>query len=103
MTTMSASAAARLARSAKHFWPKPHLLAPMHSRAVTEACRQAMSGTPGTSSSRSPVEVVSAHSCSRLTCAPIPLAGPPPLAASRLKSTAFGSSSGAALSLCLQT
>ena len=45
-------------------------LGPEHSLAVTATCRQACSVTPGTSSSRSPVLVVSAHSCSRCTCLP---------------------------------
>ena len=77
VTTMSARAAASLACSAKQREPNGQRCAPMHSCALTETWRQAASGTPGTSSSRSPVVVVSAHSCSRLTCRPSGEAGPP--------------------------
>ena len=42
----------------------------MHSLALIATCRHARSSTPGTSSSRSPVSVLAAHSCSRWTCLP---------------------------------
>ena len=77
VTTMSARAAASRARSAKHREPNGQRCAPMHSCALTETWRHAASGTPGTSSSRSPVVVSSAHSCSRLTCRPSGEVGPP--------------------------
>ena len=67
VTTMSAWAAASRALSAKQREPNGQRCAPMHSCALTETWRQAASGTPGTSSSRSPVSVSSAHSCSRFT------------------------------------
>jgi hypothetical protein len=67
VTTMCALAAASRAFSAKQREPNGQRWAPMHSCALTETWRQAASGTPGTSSSRSPVGVCSAHSCSRLT------------------------------------
>ena len=54
------------ARSTKQSANAGHLL-PMHSWALTETWRQARSLTPGTSSSRSPDSVVSAHSRSRTT------------------------------------
>ena len=76
VTTMSARAAASRARSAKHREPNGQRCAPMHSCALTETWRQAASGTPGTSSSRSPMVVSSAHSCSRLTCRPSGEVGP---------------------------
>ncbi len=65
VTTMSARPAISRARSAKHRLPNGQRWAPMHSRAVTATCRHARSSTPGTSSSRSPLSVVSAHSRSR--------------------------------------
>ncbi len=71
VTTMSARPAAALARSAKQSSPTGQRFAPRHSRAVTDTCRQVASGTPGTSSSRSPVSEFSAHSCSRFTARPI--------------------------------
>ena len=71
VTTMSAWPAASRAISAKHCAANGQRWAPMHSRAVTETCRQARSSTPGTSSSRSPVSVLAAHSCSRCTWRPI--------------------------------
>ena len=70
VTTMSAFPAASRARSAKHRVPNGQRCAPMHSVAGTETWRQARSSTPGTTSSRSPVVVVSAHSASRCTCLP---------------------------------
>ena len=76
VTTMCALAAASRAFSAKHREPNGQRWAPMHSCALTETWRQAASGTPGTSSSRSPVVVSSAHSCSRLTWRPSGDAGP---------------------------
>ena len=71
VTTMSARPASCLARSAKHSSPTGHLETPMHSRALTDTCRHVLSGTPGTSSSRSPVAVSSAQSWIRLTARPI--------------------------------
>ena len=71
VTTMSACPASYRACSAKHSWPNGQRCAPVHSRALTDTCRQAVSDTPGTSSSRSPVSVVAAHSCSRSTCRPV--------------------------------
>ncbi len=76
VTTMSARAAASLAFSAKQREPNGQRCAPMHSWALTETWRQAASGTPGTSSSRSPVVVWSAHSCSRMTWRPSGEVGP---------------------------
>ena len=76
VTTMSARPAASLAFSAKQREPNGQRCAPMHSWALTETWRQAASGTPGTSSSRSPVVVWSAHSCSRLTWRPNGEVGP---------------------------
>ena len=76
VTTTSTSAAVRRARSEKHCTPNGHRFTPRHSRAVTATWRQAWSGTPGTSSSRSPAVVDAAHWCSRFTCAPSGLAGP---------------------------
>ena len=69
VTTMSTSLAASRARSTKHSLTIGHL-EPRHSCAETETCRQARSLTPGTSSSRSPELVSSAHSRSRTTSAP---------------------------------
>ena len=76
VTTMSARAAVSLAFSAKQREPNGQRWAPMHSWALTETWRQAASGTPGTSSSRSPPVVCSAQSCSRLTCRPSGEVGP---------------------------
>jgi beta-glucosidase len=70
VTTMSTWAACSRARSAKHSPPFGQRAAPMHSRALIATCRHARSSTPGTSSSRSPVSVSAAHSCSRWTCRP---------------------------------
>ena len=61
VTTTSDSAARARASSAKHSAPNGHLAAPRHSRAVTLTWRQARSETPGSTSSRSPVPVPSAH------------------------------------------
>ena len=69
VTTMSTSLAASRARSTKHSLTIGHL-EPRHSCAETETWRQARSLTPGTSSSRSPDWVSSAHSRSRTTSAP---------------------------------
>ena len=57
VTTMSARPASAWAFSAKQSSPTGHSTRPRHSRAVTDTCRHAASGTPGTSSSRSPVSV----------------------------------------------
>ena len=76
VTTMCDLVAASRAFSAKHREPNGQRWAPMHSCALTETWRQAASGTPGTSSSRSPVVVSSAHSCRRLTWRPSGEAGP---------------------------
>jgi len=54
---------------------------PRHSSAVTETWRHALSLTPGTKSSRSPVDVSSAHSRRRTTCSPSAAALVPPRAA----------------------
>jgi hypothetical protein len=75
VTTTSASAAIRRARSEKHWMPNWQRWLPMHSMAVTATWRQAWSGTPGTSSSRSPVVVELAQAWTRLTCAPSWLLG----------------------------
>ena len=53
---------------AKHSGPKRHFCAPTHSLAGMLTLRQATSSTPGSSSSRSPSVVVSAHSRMRCTC-----------------------------------
>ncbi len=73
VTTTSTSPARALASSAKHSAPEGQRLAPRHSWALTENCRQACSLTPGTSSSRSPVSVSSAHSWMRCTMRPVAL------------------------------
>ena len=91
VTTMAALAAVSLAFSAKQREPNGQRAAPMHSCALTETWRQAASGTPGTSSSRSPVAVSSAHSCSRLTCRPSGDAGPESTGSN---SESWGSSAG---------
>ena len=70
VTTTSDFPAANRACSEKHSSATGHREAPRHSRADTDTCRHARSVTPGTSSSRSPVRVVSAHSCSRVTWRP---------------------------------
>ncbi len=68
VTTMSAREASARARSAKQSDPTGHFDMPRHSLAVTDTWRHACSGTPGTSSSRSPVSVSDDHSWSRRTC-----------------------------------
>ena len=73
VTITSTSLAASRERSTKHSVTIGHLL-PMHSWALTDTCRHARSLTPGTSSSRSPDSVTSAHSRSRTTSAPSRLA-----------------------------
>ena len=69
VTMTSQSLAASRDRSTKQSANAGHLL-PMHSWALTDTCRQARSLTPGTSSSRSPDSVVSAHSRRRTTSWP---------------------------------
>ena len=56
--------------SAKQSVPNGQRAAPMHSRAETLTCAQDRSGTPGVSSSRSPVSVFDAHAVSRCTSRP---------------------------------
>ena len=56
--------------SAKQSVPNGQRAAPMHSRADTLTCAHDRSGTPGVSSSRSPVSVSDAHSVSRCTSRP---------------------------------
>ena len=70
VTTTSTSLVRSRAISAKHSSPCGQREAPRHSLEVTDTCRHAMSGTPGTKSSRSPVSVSCAHSATRLTCLP---------------------------------
>ncbi len=70
VTTTSASAALARAFSEKHSLLNGQRATPMHSRAETLTCDQARSGTPGRSSSRSPVLVSSAHAVSRCTSRP---------------------------------
>ena len=53
--------------------PKGQEMAPTHSRAVTETCRQASLETPLSRLSRSPVSVSLAHSRSRMTSAAVRL------------------------------
>ena len=60
VTTTSARPASARAFSAKQSSPTGQRDAPRHSRALTDTCRHADSGTPGTSSSRSPVVGVAA-------------------------------------------
>ena len=69
VTMTSTSRAASRERSTKHSDTIGQRL-PRHSWALTETCRQARSLTPGTSSSRSPDSVTSAHSRRRTTSAP---------------------------------
>ena len=59
VTTMSASRARAREASAKHSAPYGQRGAPTQSRAGMDTCRQAVSSTPGSSSSRSPVFVFS--------------------------------------------
>ena len=70
VTTTSARPASARAFSAKQSSPTGQRDAPRHSRALTDTCRHADSGTPGTSSSRSPVAVSLLHSWMRLTVRP---------------------------------
>ncbi|SKV66309.1 Uncharacterised protein [Mycobacteroides abscessus subsp. massiliense] len=74
VTTTSDCPASSRASSAKHSVPNGHRVAPRHSRADTLTCDQERSGTPGLSSSRSPVLVVSAQSLRRCTSRPSALA-----------------------------
>ena len=62
VTTTSTSRVLRRANSAKQESPNGQRLAPMHSLAPTDTCRQARSGTPGSRLSRSPLSVSFAHS-----------------------------------------
>ena len=59
VTTTSAWPALSRAFSAKQSVPNGQRAAPMHSRADTLTCAHDRSGTPGASSSRSPVSVSS--------------------------------------------
>ena len=70
VTTMSAWPATARAFSAKHSAPNGQRATPRHSRAETLSWDQDRSGTPGVSSSRSPVSVVDAHAVSRCTSRP---------------------------------
>ena len=70
VTTMSTSAAALRASSAKQSGPCGQRDAPKHSLEVTDTARHTKSGTPGSRSSRSPVSVSCAHSWIRRTALP---------------------------------
>ena len=70
MTITSEVPARALAFSAKQSVPNGQRVAPMHSRAETLTWPHDRSGTPGTSSSRSPVSVSEDHSVSRFTSRP---------------------------------
>ncbi len=94
VTTMSASAAALRACSAKHSVNSGQF-EPRQSKALTETCAHALSLTPGIRSSRSPVSVVFSHVRIRWISSPSPdrSAGLRPAAASAPRSKSIPSSS----------
>ncbi len=94
MTTMSASRARARDASAKHSAPYGQRAAPTHSRAGMDTSRHALSSTPGSSSSRSPVSVSSAHSRSRCICLPSRPGLAQPLGSGRRPRTSNSASSG---------
>ena len=69
VTTTSAWPALSRAFSAKQSVPNGQRATPMHSRAETLTCPHDRSGTPGVSSSRSPVSVLDDQAVSRCNVA----------------------------------